>query len=353
MLNVPLPFLVGLLVVLVLGRSLKGVDAPRSRACFILFLSLYAVQGLIVGLHFGYGITSLGKLQPVTASLMPPMAYLAFRSLTAAPPSLPWQHLAGPVAVLATMLVVPLLIDPLLLVLFLVYGWLLWRLTGDGQEVMTEPSLQRMRPAQHAARLTAALMLFSAVSDAALAIWVAVAGSAVVPLAVTLMSLAIMVAVLAFALLPRFNGGVAAEMERSSTPEEDAIVAQVTALLAQEGLYRDENLSLARLARKLGLPARSLSASVNRATGLNISQFVNNFRVSEACRLLAETGRSTTAIMLEAGFSTKSNFNREFRRVTGQSPRQWRAAAAARTGKGNNGLDLRAATQQLGKVQRR
>jgi AraC-like DNA-binding protein len=30
--------------------------------------------------------------------------------------------------------------------------------------------------------------------------------------------------------------------------------------------------------------------------------------------------------MLEAGFSTKSNFNREFRRVTGTSPAQWRAA---------------------------
>jgi AraC-like DNA-binding protein len=33
-----------------------------------------------------------------------------------------------------------------------------------------------------------------------------------------------------------------------------------------------------------------------------------------------------TTIMLDAGFQTKSNFNREFRRVTGTSPSLWRAA---------------------------
>lgn len=31
-----------------------------------------------------------------------------------------------------------------------------------------------------------------------------------------------------------------------------------------------------------------------------------------------------TTAMLESGFQTKSNFNREFRRVTGQSPANWR-----------------------------
>lgn len=31
-----------------------------------------------------------------------------------------------------------------------------------------------------------------------------------------------------------------------------------------------------------------------------------------------------TEAMNEAGFSTKSNFNREFKRVTGLSPSEWR-----------------------------
>ncbi|WP_377845214.1 helix-turn-helix domain-containing protein [Bosea sp. UC22_33] len=58
-------------------------------------------------------------------------------------------------------------------------------------------------------------------------------------------------------------------------------------------------------------------------TGKNVSQYINDFRVAEACRLLPAK-RSVTMAMLEAGFQTKSNFNREFRRVTGLSPAAWR-----------------------------
>ena len=46
--------------------------------------------------------------------------------------------------------------------------------------------------------------------------------------------------------------------------------------------------------------------------------------VAEACRLLTETGQSVTEIMFAAGFQTKSNFNREFRRVKDMTPLAWR-----------------------------
>ncbi len=352
MLNIPLPFLAGLAVVLVLHHSLKGVEAPRSRFYFIVFFTIYALQGLIVGLHFGYGLDSLGRLQPVTAALMPPMAYLAFRSLTAEPSAGLLRHLIGPVAVLATVLVAPVLLDPLLLAVFVFYGLLLWRLTRSGSETMTEASLQRMRPVLQAARLTAALVLFFAAGDALLAVYTRLAGVDAVPLAVMLMNLVTIAAVLVFALLPRFREKGLEEDPSLSTPADEAIVAKVSALMEDEGLYRDENLSLARLARKAGIQPRTLSGAINRATGLNISQFVNNFRVAEACRLMSESNRSATAIMLDAGFSTKSNFNREFRRVTGQSPREWRAAGSAQAVLRKNGLDLSGSRQQLGNVQR-
>lgn len=60
-----------------------------------------------------------------------------------------------------------------------------------------------------------------------------------------------------------------------------------------------------------------------------LSQFVNRYRVELACRALA-AGTSVTEAMFEAGFRTKSNFNREFRRVTGQSPTGWQQANAGR-----------------------
>ena len=98
--------------------------------------------------------------------------------------------------------------------------------------------------------------------------------------------------------------------------------------MRERKLFGDPDLSLNRLARKLGRPAREVSQAVNRVAGRNVSQFINDFRIAEACRLLAATDRSVTEIMLDVGFLTKSNFNREFRRVTGTSPSGWRISAA-------------------------
>jgi AraC-like DNA-binding protein len=52
---------------------------------------------------------------------------------------------------------------------------------------------------------------------------------------------------------------------------------------------------------------------------------MNGHRIAEACGLLTETDHSITTIMFEAGFQTKSNFNREFLRQTGTNPTDRRA----------------------------
>ncbi len=75
-------------------------------------------------------------------------------------------------------------------------------------------------------------------------------------------------------------------------------------------------------ARRLGVPAKALSAAVNRVKGENISRVVNGWRVAHAGALLRE-GASVTEAMLASGFATKSNFNREFLRVTGRAPSDW------------------------------
>jgi AraC-like DNA-binding protein len=72
------------------------------------------------------------------------------------------------------------------------------------------------------------------------------------------------------------------------------------------------------------MEGRGVSMAINRVSGLNVSQFVNNRRIREACRLLEKTDKPLTEIMFDCGFATKSNFNREFRRVTDRSPSQWR-----------------------------
>ena len=111
-------------------------------------------------------------------------------------------------------------------------------------------------------------------------------------------------------------------------PEADeALVARLDTLLEGRRLCLDPELTLARLARALHVPVKQLSAAINRSTGGNVSRHVNGYRIREACRAL-EAGASVTEAMLASGFNTKSNFNREFRRVTGRTPSAWRRIGA-------------------------
>lgn len=57
---------------------------------------------------------------------------------------------------------------------------------------------------------------------------------------------------------------------------------------------------------------------------ISVSQYVNGYRVQAACELLEAGDEPISAVMFEGGFLTKSNFNREFLRVTGKSPSAWR-----------------------------
>ena len=99
---------------------------------------------------------------------------------------------------------------------------------------------------------------------------------------------------------------------------------RLDALMTAAEPHRDPDLTLARLARRLGVPAKQLSTAVNRGTGENVSRYVNAARVRAAQDAL-RAGEGVTEAMLAAGFATKSNFNREFRRVAGSTPSEWRS----------------------------
>ena len=103
--------------------------------------------------------------------------------------------------------------------------------------------------------------------------------------------------------------------------EDQDIVQKFEAVLRRDKPYLDPDLAILRLARRLHLPEKRISVAVNRATGGNVSRYINAWRIAHACRLLRE-GQSVTEAMLGSGFNT-SNFNREFARVTQLSPSLW------------------------------
>lgn len=53
-------------------------------------------------------------------------------------------------------------------------------------------------------------------------------------------------------------------------------------------------------------------------------EYMNMVRIQKACTLLKETTKSIEEIREKVGFSTASTFNRNFKRIVGMSPGQWR-----------------------------
>nr|WP_235690549.1 AraC family transcriptional regulator [Aeromonas hydrophila] len=84
-------------------------------------------------------------------------------------------------------------------------------------------------------------------------------------------------------------------------------------------------ITLARLSRKLGIPAKQISSAVNLVRQQSIPRVINEYRIAHARQALLNTDESITQILMNAGFQTKSNFNREFQRITGLTPSQFRA----------------------------
>ncbi len=115
-----------------------------------------------------------------------------------------------------------------------------------------------------------------------------------------------------------------AQIEARPLEEDRAVLDRLDALMKQATLFRDPELTVARLGRRLGVPARSVSSAVNRVTGENTSRYINALRVQHAAHLLESSNLPVTDVMLEAGFISKSSFNTEFRRIIGKPPSEHR-----------------------------
>ncbi len=105
------------------------------------------------------------------------------------------------------------------------------------------------------------------------------------------------------------------------------------ALMNQDTPYRKSDLSINDLSSRLGVHPNYLSQVINQREGKNFYDFVNTFRFEEFKRLLAmEKNQQYTLLSLayDCGFSSKSSFNRYFKKATGQTPSEYSAAVSKR-----------------------
>ena len=121
----------------------------------------------------------------------------------------------------------------------------------------------------------------------------------------------------------------AAVVKPSPDADGAALEARARQVLMETKLFLDTDLTVDRLAKRLVVPSRALSLAINQTKGMNVSQYVNDFRLDHAAALLAGGQGSVAEVMEQSGFLTRSNFYREFQRRFGKTPAAYRDAVKA------------------------
>jgi AraC-like DNA-binding protein len=105
----------------------------------------------------------------------------------------------------------------------------------------------------------------------------------------------------------------------------DRVIEEMTALLSQERVFTDENLSLPLLAERLNIRPHQLSEIINSYLKTNFFDMLNAYRIKDAQRLFREKPElSIIEVTYETGYSSSSAFYKAFKKNTGISPAGYR-----------------------------
>jgi AraC-like DNA-binding protein len=84
-------------------------------------------------------------------------------------------------------------------------------------------------------------------------------------------------------------------------------------------------VSLSKISKIARMSPIAFSRFFKRNSGVGFVEYINKVRTNKACYLLRETEYQVHDIAMECGFSSISNFNKQFRKAEGISPRDYRA----------------------------
>lgn len=116
---------------------------------------------------------------------------------------------------------------------------------------------------------------------------------------------------------PRLSDGPA-EMPR---PREE----RLRAMLDFVGRHYAERISVADVAAAAFASERECHRTFREELGVTPAQYLRDYRIQQACRMLAHTTRPIAAVGEMSGLGTASHFGQVFRAAMGCTPREYRS----------------------------
>lgn len=112
----------------------------------------------------------------------------------------------------------------------------------------------------------------------------------------------------------------------------NALAQQIDQHMMQQCAWRDETMSIAKLAAEIGVQEYRLRRVINGAMGYrNFAAFLNDYRLREVKAALRDPSQRDVPILtiaLDAGFGSLGPFNRAFRESEAMTPTAYRLNAA-------------------------
>ncbi|GHA12239.1 AraC family transcriptional regulator [Arenicella chitinivorans] len=87
--------------------------------------------------------------------------------------------------------------------------------------------------------------------------------------------------------------------------------------------HLDRGVTIEEIAARVGMSRAALHRKFKQTTSMSPIQFIKSMRLNAAAMKIAQ-GRNVNLAAMEVGYSSASQFSREFKRMYGKSPRLWR-----------------------------
>ncbi|MEK7256702.1 MAG: AraC family transcriptional regulator, partial [Bacteroidota bacterium] len=123
--------------------------------------------------------------------------------------------------------------------------------------------------------------------------------------------------------------GTSSEMEMPPQPTVDErLLRQLTDFMDNQKIWRTEGLTIRLLAEKMNVKEYRLRQAINQHLGYrNFNDYLNGYRIREACAVLGDPEKRDLTILeiaYDLGYASLAPFNKAFKDLTGMTPTQWR-----------------------------